>query len=167
MHPIRDIQDTPAQRPELGAPERFDLRRGQRLAAHRLDLLRREVGGIARDLAALSVKHFDFGGYMLDRVEMHQCNYNWKSFIEVYLEDYHVAPFHPGLGQFVTCDDLKWEFADWANLQFVGLDNFRDLFNDEHYLASFKVTAVFSVLVAGLGLSVSLVLADLGVEAAA
>ena len=46
-----------------------------------------------------------------------------------------------------------------GNLQFVGLDNFRDLFNDEHYLASFRVTAVFSVLVAGLGLSVSLVLA--------
>jgi sn-glycerol 3-phosphate transport system permease protein len=46
-----------------------------------------------------------------------------------------------------------------GNLQFVGLDNFRELFNDEHYLASFRVTAVFSVLVAGLGLSVSLVLA--------
>jgi sn-glycerol 3-phosphate transport system permease protein len=46
-----------------------------------------------------------------------------------------------------------------GSLQFVGLDNFRDLFSDEHYLASFKVTAVFSVLVAGLGLSVSLVLA--------
>jgi sn-glycerol 3-phosphate transport system permease protein len=46
-----------------------------------------------------------------------------------------------------------------GSLQFVGLDNFRDLFSDEHYLASFKVTAVFSVLVAGLGLSVSLALA--------
>ncbi len=46
-----------------------------------------------------------------------------------------------------------------GNLQFVGLDNFRELFNDEHYLASFKVTAVFSFLVAVLGLSVSLVLA--------
>jgi sn-glycerol 3-phosphate transport system permease protein len=46
-----------------------------------------------------------------------------------------------------------------GNLQFVGLDNFRELFNDEHYLASFRVTAVFSILVAGLGLSVSLVLA--------
>jgi sn-glycerol 3-phosphate transport system permease protein len=46
-----------------------------------------------------------------------------------------------------------------GNLQFVGLDNFRDLWNDELYLASFKVTAIFSVLVAGLGLSVSLVLA--------
>jgi len=46
-----------------------------------------------------------------------------------------------------------------GNLQFVGLDNFRELFADPHYLASFKVTAVFSLLVAALGLSVSLVLA--------
>ena len=46
-----------------------------------------------------------------------------------------------------------------GNLQFVGLDNFRDLWNDEHYLASFRVTAVFSSLVAFLGLSISLVLA--------
>jgi len=45
------------------------------------------------------------------------------------------------------------------NVEFVGFDNFVALFHDEHYLASFKVTAVFSVLVAGLGLSISLVLA--------
>jgi sn-glycerol 3-phosphate transport system permease protein len=46
-----------------------------------------------------------------------------------------------------------------ANTQFVWLDNFRDLFNNEEYLASFKVTAIFSLLVAVLGLSISLVLA--------
>ena len=60
---------------------------------------------------------------MLDRVEIHECNYNWKSFIEVYLEDYHVGPFHPGLGNFVTCDDLKWEFAPWASVQSVGISS--------------------------------------------
>ncbi len=43
--------------------------------------------------------------------------------------------------------------------EFVGLDNFKTLFADETYLASFKTTAVFSVLVAGIGLSVSLLLA--------
>ncbi len=43
--------------------------------------------------------------------------------------------------------------------EFVGLDNFKALFNDEFYLASFKVTAVFSALVAGIGLAFSLVLA--------
>ena len=46
-----------------------------------------------------------------------------------------------------------------SDTQFVGLDNFRDLFNDDAYLASFRVTAVFSVLVAVLGLSLSLILA--------
>ncbi len=43
--------------------------------------------------------------------------------------------------------------------EFVGLQNFRDLFADPNYLSSFKVTMVFSVLVAGLGLSISLLLA--------
>jgi sn-glycerol 3-phosphate transport system permease protein len=46
-----------------------------------------------------------------------------------------------------------------GSLQFVGFDNFRDLFRDPLYLASFKVTAVFSVAVAALGLAISLVLA--------
>jgi sn-glycerol 3-phosphate transport system permease protein len=46
-----------------------------------------------------------------------------------------------------------------GSLQFVGFDNFRDLFRDPLYLASFKVTAVFSVAVAALGLALSLVLA--------
>ena len=46
-----------------------------------------------------------------------------------------------------------------ANVEFVGLENFRTLFNDPGYLASFRVTAVFSVFVAGFGLAISLVLA--------
>ena len=67
----------------------------------------------------------DFSGYRLDHVEVHECNYNWKTFIEVYLEDYHVVPFHPGLGHFVDCNDLKWEFGEWYSVQTVGLH--RDL----------------------------------------
>jgi choline monooxygenase len=58
---------------------------------------------------------------MLDHVEVHQCDYNWKTFIEVYLEDYHVEPFHPGLGSFVTCDDLRWEFGESYSVQTVGV----------------------------------------------
>lgn len=79
---------------------------------------------IAADLAALGPKaDLDFSGFVLDRVETHECNYNWKTFIEVYLEDYHVAPFHPGLGAFVTCDDLRWEFAPEYSVQTVGPNN--------------------------------------------
>ena len=78
---------------------------------------------IASELSGIGVaKDFDFSGYMLDRVEIHECQYNWKSFIEVYLEDYHVEPFHPGLGQFVTCSDLKWKFGDWYSVQTVGVN---------------------------------------------
>lgn len=46
-----------------------------------------------------------------------------------------------------------------TSTEFVGLDNFRRLFNDESYLASFKTTAVFSILVAGSGLVIALLLA--------
>ena len=46
-----------------------------------------------------------------------------------------------------------------AHPQFVWLDNFKALFSDETYFASFKVTAGFSLLVACLGLSISLLLA--------
>ncbi len=45
--------------------------------------------------------------------------------------------------------------------QFVWFDNFTDLFRNDEYLASFRVTAVFSLVVAVLGLSISLVLAVL------
>jgi choline monooxygenase len=65
----------------------------------------------------------DFTGMVLDRVEMHECNYNWKTFIEVYLEDYHVGPFHPGLGSMVSCDDLRWEFKENYSVQTVGVAN--------------------------------------------
>jgi phenylpropionate dioxygenase-like ring-hydroxylating dioxygenase large terminal subunit len=78
---------------------------------------------IAHDLAGVGVAaDFDFSGYVLDRVEIKECGYNWKTFIEVYLEDYHVAPFHPGLGQFVTTDDLNWQFAPRYSVQTVGVN---------------------------------------------
>jgi choline monooxygenase len=77
---------------------------------------------IAKDLAKLGCKQdFDFTGYMLDRVMVEEYSFNWKTFIEVYLEDYHVGPFHPGLDQFVDCDNLNWEFGDWYSVQTVGI----------------------------------------------
>ncbi len=51
------------------------------------------------------------------------------------------------------------EDAFGASREFVGLENFRYLFNDPGYLGSFRTTAVFSVLVAVLGLSIALLLA--------
>ena len=46
-----------------------------------------------------------------------------------------------------------------TSVQWVGLENFRNLWNDDSYLASFGTTAIFSVLVAGFGIGLALVLA--------
>jgi sn-glycerol 3-phosphate transport system permease protein len=54
---------------------------------------------------------------------------------------------------------LQQQDAFGASVEWVGLDNFRRLFSDRSYLASFQITVQFSVLVAGLGLSLSLMLA--------
>ena len=87
-------------------------------------MLFRGLRDVAKDFERLGVaRDLDFDGYVLDKVEVTEYPFNWKTFIEVYLEDYHVAPFHPGLGQFVTCDDLKWEFGDWYSVQTVGVNN--------------------------------------------
>ena len=82
------------------------------------------VRKVASDLGRVGpMADLDFTGYVFDHVQLHECDYNWKTFIEVYLEDYHVAPFHPGLGQFVTCEDLRWEFGAHHSVQTVGAKN--------------------------------------------
>jgi len=78
---------------------------------------------VCQDMAHLKVLNdFDFSGYRLDQVRIDHYNCNWKTFIEVYLEDYHVEPFHPGLGNFVNTADLVWEFGDWYSVQTVGVN---------------------------------------------
>lgn len=61
--------------------------------------------------------------YKFSHTEIHECNYNWKNFIEFYLEDYHVAPFHPGLGHFVSCSNVNWDFGGNCSTQTVPLHN--------------------------------------------
>ena len=56
---------------------------------------------------------------------------------------------------------LQLQDAFGLTTRFVGLQNFEGLFGDGHYLASFRTTAIFSVLVAGIGLAISLLLATM------
>ena len=81
---------------------------------------------IAKELQSTPfMEQLDFSGYVLNRVQHHECNYNWKSFIEVYLDDYHVAPFHPGLGQFVDCNALHWHYGEHFSVQSVGITDLK------------------------------------------
>lgn len=62
----------------------------------------------AADLSALDDwSELDANGYVLDRVEYEEHPINWKSFMEVFLEDYHVFAIHPGLRTFVDPETLK------------------------------------------------------------
>lgn len=54
---------------------------------------------------------------------------------------------------------LQQQDAFGTSVEFVGMANFRQLLEDPSYMESFKTTAFFSVMVAGIGISLSLLLA--------
>ena len=69
----------------------------------------------AAALAGMDTTDWDFSGYVLDRVMIDEYDVNWKTFIEVYLEVYHVEPFHPGLGNFTDCNRFHVNYGvDWS-----------------------------------------------------
>ena len=58
---------------------------------------------------------------MLERVDVTEYQFNWKAFMEVYLELYHVGPFHPGLGKFVDPTVYTWKFGERWSTQEMGI----------------------------------------------
>ena len=77
---------------------------------------------VPKDLSGLGVeRELDLtSGYVFDRMLVKECRQNWKTFVEVYLELYHVVPFHPGLAGFVSCDDLRWAIGERYSVQVLG-----------------------------------------------
>jgi len=68
---------------------------------------------------------FDFTDYEFDHHETHFCPYDWKIFVEVSMDCYHVRPYHRGLGSYVT-DQVRWVWGKNCSAQIVGhksLDN--------------------------------------------
>jgi len=77
----------------------------------------RDVGA---EVATFSMAEaFDFSGYQHERTVVEDYDVNWKTFLEIYLELYHVEPFHAGLKGYVDCGAFQpadWEFGDtWSN----------------------------------------------------
>jgi choline monooxygenase len=58
------------------------------------------------------------GDYVLDRVDEEEHDLNWKAYLEVYLEDYHIGTVHPGFRAFIDPADLH------GALQFVSGERF-------------------------------------------
>src|SRR5437762_2654257 len=73
-----------------------------------------------RDLGRVStMADWDFSGYVLESVRIDEYDINWKTFIETYLEVYHVNPFHPGLGNFTDVGNLTVDYGDDYSVQIV------------------------------------------------
>jgi choline monooxygenase len=74
-----------------------------------------------RELATLPVAaDLDFSGYVLDRVLIEDHPVNWKIFLELYLELYHVEPFHPGLSNYADLHDFRIEYGENWSVQIMG-----------------------------------------------
>jgi choline monooxygenase len=72
------------------------------------------------DLRAITTAgDWDFSGYVLDSVRVDEYDVNWKTFIETYLEVYHVDPFHPGLGNFTDCNNFTVDYGSDYSVQIV------------------------------------------------
>jgi phenylpropionate dioxygenase-like ring-hydroxylating dioxygenase large terminal subunit len=56
--------------------------------------------------------------YVLERIDEEEHDLNWKVFLEVYLEDYHIGVVHPGFRALVEPNDLR------AALHTVGGERF-------------------------------------------
>jgi phenylpropionate dioxygenase-like ring-hydroxylating dioxygenase large terminal subunit len=72
-----------------------------------------------RELAPLeSWTELATDGYVLERIDEEEHDLNWKVFLEVYLEDYHISACHPGFRAMVDPSDLR------GALQAVGGERF-------------------------------------------
>lgn len=66
-------------------------------------------------------QYINFEEYKFNKIETTEYDYNWKTFSEIYLENYHVFSMHPGLRKFVTPSDLEWHFGEDYSVQKVGI----------------------------------------------
>lgn len=74
---------------------------------------------VHRDLAPLDGwTELASSDYVLERIDEEEHDLNWKVFLEVYLEDYHISAVHPGFRAFVDPADVRGAF------QAVGGDRF-------------------------------------------
>lgn len=68
---------------------------------------------------ATSLKDHFAKNYLFRSVEVLECAYNWKIFMEIYLDLYHINIIHPGLRKFASCNNTEWEIDEFFSAQTV------------------------------------------------
>ncbi|WP_392537719.1 aromatic ring-hydroxylating dioxygenase subunit alpha [Legionella sp. 227] len=66
---------------------------------------------------------FDFSDYVFTQAKQQYYSFNWKIFMEVYLDDYHIPFFHNGLRRLVNVRQLDWTINEGHSIQYVGLQS--------------------------------------------
>ena len=66
---------------------------------------------------------YDWTGYVFDRTIVEECPFNWKEFLEIFLELYHVEAAHPGLQKWVDAGNYEWGFGDRWSYQILGVND--------------------------------------------
>jgi choline monooxygenase len=64
---------------------------------------------------------YDFRGYVFDKAVVDELPFNWKNFLEIYLELYHVEAMHPGLQKWVDAGNYEWGFGERWSYQILGI----------------------------------------------
>jgi len=64
--------------------------------------------------------HLDFKDYAFGGAYSQDYHFNWKIFIETYLDDYHINAFHPGLRTLVDTREISWQLDQKHSAQMVG-----------------------------------------------
>jgi choline monooxygenase len=76
------------------------------------------------DLAAFPLQDdYNWSGYVFDRSIVEECPFNWKEFLEIFLELYHVEAAHPGLQNWVDAANYEWGFGDRWSYQILGVND--------------------------------------------
>jgi phenylpropionate dioxygenase-like ring-hydroxylating dioxygenase large terminal subunit len=65
-----------------------------------------EILNKSRHLKSIEFSNFRFGSS-----EIKYADYNWKIFLELFLDLYHIGSIHPGLRKFADCNEVDWESA--------------------------------------------------------
>ena len=89
----------------------------QRRAEYELDFARLNEDFATRGLS----DHLNFDDWVVYATEDTPFNADWKTFLEVFGDCYHVPPYHPGLASFSDCETLEWTFGPNYNSQFLDL----------------------------------------------
>ncbi len=79
------------------------------------------------------LKNIQLEKYIFNARQVHTCNYNWKTFMEVYAENYHVNAFHAGLSNFVDCNNIDFYFDTCYSIQSSPIKNFLQSSGSENY----------------------------------